>query len=166
MKAPGRLSAALLAAALLAAAVHGQPPDAGLEGTWQYRQANAARPDGLDAEGERLVVTRQADGRVTARYFGLERTGEHGLYYTAVDVGPLQVAADGEVGFTVPARALFRTRPSTVEDAARLEPAGRTTDVLSFRGRRTGESLVLTCTSTPGACPDDRLAFRRLTGGG
>jgi hypothetical protein len=164
MKAPGRRPAALIGAALLTAAVHAQAPGARLEGTWEYRQANAARADGLDAEGERLVVTRQGDGRLTAHYFGLERTGEHGLYYTAVDLGPLLVGPDGRLAFSVPARTLYRSRPASVADAAGLPSAGRTTDVLAFSGRVAGDTLLLTCTSAPGACPDDRLVLRRLTG--
>lgn len=160
----GRVSAPIVACAALAVATHAQAPGEGLAGSWEYRQANAARPDGLDAEGERLIVTRQADGRLTGQYFGLERTGDHGLFYTAVDLGAIAVAGGGGVRFSVPARTLYRSRPATLADAARLASAGRTSDVLAFSGRFTGNTLVLACTSGPGACPDARLVFRRLAG--
>ena len=161
----GRVLASIVARAALAIATHAQAPGDGLAGTWEYRQANAARPVGLDADGERLIVTRQADGRLTAQYFGLERTGDHGLFYTAVDVGAIAVAGDGSIAFSVPARTLHRSRPASPADAGRIATAGKTSDVLAFTGRLAGGTLVLTCTSTPGACPDTRLVFRRLAGG-
>ena len=152
--------AAVVVVASLSTVAGSQPPD--VAGTWEYRQANRARPDGLDAEGERLVVVRHADGRQTGHYFGLERTGDHGLLYTAVDLGPLLVGLDGRIAFTVPARTLYRSRPPSLAGAARLPSAGRTTEVLAFSGRIAGSTLLLTCTSAPGACPDSRLVFRRV----
>ena len=97
-------SAVSIAVALPGGALAAQAPN--LAGPWEYRQANAARADGVVAEGERLIVVRQADGRLTGQYFGLERTGDHGLFYTAVDVGAIDVAAGaGSMAFRVQAPA-------------------------------------------------------------
>jgi hypothetical protein len=156
------VATAILVSAALAGVTNAQAPADRLAGTWEYRQANTARSDGRDAEGERLIVVRQADGRLTAQYFGLERTGDHGLFYTAVDLGAVTASADGSIAFRVAARLLYRERPATLAAAARLASAGRTADVLAFSGRLTGDTLVLACTSAPGACPDARLVFRRL----
>lgn len=159
---PNRLAPLAGAAVALAVLTPGSlAAQRALAGTWEYRQANSARPDGFDAEGERLVIDSGTGGRVSAQYFGLEREGEHGLFYTAVDVGALDVAADGTIRFIVPARTLYRTRPTTLADAARLESAGSTTDVLTFTGRVTGDILALTCAARAGACPAARLVFHR-----
>jgi hypothetical protein len=151
-----------LLAALGLASPAPAPAQGTLAGTWEYRQANPARPDGVDAEGERLVVTRTGDGRFTAHYFGLEREGEHGLFYTAVDVGAVEIGADGTIRFVVPARTLYRTRPATLAAAGGLESAGSTKDALTFAGRLTDDTLTFTCTATRGACPDARLVFRAV----
>jgi hypothetical protein len=131
-------------------------------GTWEYRQANVGSPTGLDSEGERLMFRRAADGRLVVDYFGLEREGEHGLYYTAVEVTGFKIDPDGTVRLIVPARRLFRTRPASVENAATLKEAGFTKGELSFSGQLTGENLVVSCSAQLNDCPESRMIFRRL----
>jgi hypothetical protein len=149
---------ALSAASSTAAA---QP--AALIGTWEYRQANSASPTGVDREGERLVFRRTADGQLVVLYLGLERAGEHGLFYTAVEATGLKIDPDGTVHVTVPARRLFRKRAESLEEAAKLEPAGSTKFELSLSGRLSDESLVVSCSAADGSCPDSRMVFRRVS---
>ena len=152
--------AALLAVALAAAVPPAQRP--ALEGTWEYRQANSARPQGVDAEGERLVIARAADGTLTAQYFGLEREGEHGLFYTAVEATAVGATDAGGITLTVPARQLHRTRPRSLTHARALESAGQTRELLTFSARLHADgTLVAACTAAPGACPDATMVFRR-----
>jgi hypothetical protein len=134
-----------------------------LVGTWEYRQANIAATGGLDAEGERLELF-AADGP-RGRYFGLEREGEHGLYYTATEVSRLALDEAGTLTFTVPARTLYRRRPASLEDAAALDTAGDragfTRETLSFAGRIEDGALVLYCAADGPACPERVMRFTR-----
>jgi hypothetical protein len=151
----------VLALALTAAAPAAQQP--ALEGTWEYRQANSARPQGVDAEGERIVVARTADGTLTAQYFGLEREGEHGLFYTAVEATAVAPTDTGGITLTVPSRQLYRTRPRSVTHARTLESAGQTREALVLSARLHADgTLVVACSAAPGACPDATMVFRRL----
>jgi hypothetical protein len=134
-------------------------------GTWEYRQTNSASPTGVDAEGERLVFRRAADGQLVVHYFGLERAGDAGLFYTAVEAKGLKVEPDGTVRLTVPARRLFRKRPESLEESATLGPAGSTTFELSLSGRLTEENLDVSCSAGGDSCPDSRMVFRRLSPG-
>lgn len=136
-----------------------------LMGTWEYRQANSASATGVDAEGERLVFRRAAEGQLVVHYFGLERAGDAGLFYSAVEATELKVDPDGTVRLTVPARRLFRKRPKSLDEAASLEQAGSTTFALSLSGRLTGENLELSCSAGGDSCPDSRMVFRRLLPG-
>ena len=133
--------------------------DAALVGTWEYRQA--AGKD-VDAEGERLEVAR-VDGRLQGVYFGLEREGEHGLFYTAVPMRNLKVGRSGEVSFTVPARDLFSTRPRTLQQAEteKSRSSGFTRDELSLEGVLQGDRLTLRCVSTRPSCPDRAMVFQK-----
>lgn len=63
----------LFCVALSAACATPLAQPATLMGTWEYRQTNSASPTGVDAEGERLVFRRAADGQLVVHYFGLER---------------------------------------------------------------------------------------------
>ena len=85
------------------------------------------------------MIREGADGTLVAEYFGLERGGDHGLFYTAVRT-TIEVVPDGTVRLTVPARRLFRTRPESVEHAAKLESAGRTAYELSLAGESLARS--------------------------
>lgn len=133
-----------------------------LAGTWEYRQRNLATPTGVDAEGERLVIT-QAGDHVDIAYFGLEREGEHGLYYTAVQAENVRRTQDDRIEFTVPARNLYPSRPKSLPHAANLQPAGVANQPLMLTAERRDEALIVTCVSSDGwSCPESSMTFRRL----
>jgi hypothetical protein len=96
-------------------------------------------------------------------YFGLERAGEHGLFYTLVEMKELRVTPDGALWFLVPERELFSERPRTLEEIRlkKVTWAGVTRDTLVMRGRLERGHLYLTCTSTNGQCPDNVMMFRK-----
>ena len=152
----------ILAALLSAAALFLSPRadcDARFVGVWEYRQAAGA---GFDAEGERIELSCRG-GALRGLYFGLEREGEHGLFYTAVEMTNLRVTPDGVLSFTVPERELFSERPTSLEDVRQKKVtwAGLTRDELSMRGRLEAGRLVVTCTSTSHSCPEDVMVFRK-----
>ena len=165
IRAPARWLMPFQAAALLLACANPSAQRASpLAGTWEYRQPNSARPAGSDAEGERLVIAFGPDGRAWAQYFGLERAGEHGLFYTAVDATQVGIASTGTLTLVVPARSLFRTRPRSVEDTARMPSAGITRYEMSLRGTLVSGALVVTCSATVAdTCPDSEMTFRRVS---
>lgn len=131
---------------------------AALLGTWEYRQKAG---EGYDAEGERLILA-CAEGTLRGVYFGLEREGEHGLFYTAVETIDLKVSTDGELSFSVGERELFRERPHSLEDVTRRKSssAGLTRDALYLRGRIKDGALHLTCTANA-SCPEKDMVFRK-----
>jgi hypothetical protein len=132
----------------------------GLVGRWEYRQAAGTS---FDREGEILEVSR-GNGSIRGVYFGLEREGEHGLYYTAIEVKNLTVSKDGEVTFTVPTRELFRERPKTIDDTIQMQSrsAGFTRDELQMKGSVQGGRLILRC--DPGiSCPAATMVFQKGT---
>jgi len=96
-------------------------------------------------------------------YFGLERAGEHGLFYTLVEMKDLKVTSDGALWFLVPERELFSERPRNIEEIRQKKVtwAGVTRDTLVMRGRLERGNLYLTCTSTAGLCPDKVMMFRK-----
>ncbi len=49
-------------------------------------------------------------------YSGLEREGEHGLFYTLVEVPDLKVTPSGTLTFTVAERELFLHRPKNLQE--------------------------------------------------
>lgn len=126
-------------------------------GTWEYRQRAG---DGYDLEGERIELT-CGGSSMQGLYFGLEREGEHGLFYTLVEVADLSLSSSGELVFTVPERDLFQTRPKDLREVKqkRLTPAGFTRDELHMRGRLQEGKLILACTSSGHSCPEDVMAF-------
>lgn len=134
-------------------------------GTWEYRQENSGAPSGYDAEGERLEFRLQGDALVGA-YFGLEREGEEGLFYTATVVTELSVDRNGHVALVVPARSLYSSRPGSLAEASAQagESAGFTRDELRMEGEVRGDRLVLACRSTAASCPDRALVFRKSPG--
>jgi hypothetical protein len=127
-------------------------------GVWEYRQAAG---ESVDSEGERLELTCSRKG-LRGVYYGLEREGDEGLFYTAVEVRNLTITGD-DIAFVVPERALFSTRPHRLETVIRkeLRPAGVTRDELSFHGRLDHQKLVLTCAAKMSTCPDGRMIFHR-----
>jgi hypothetical protein len=128
-------------------------------GSWEYRQRAG---DSYDEEGERLELSCRA-GALVGLYHGLEREGEHGLFYTLVEVRDLKLSPEGELSFTVPGRALFNERPATLLEAEKRKPAsaGFTRDELLMKGRVQGKTLTLHCTSASISCPEDVMVFRR-----
>ena len=158
-----RLSAALgmgLALTVLTAAFAPEDDCQGrFLGAWDYRQRAG---NGYDLEGERIELT-CGGGSMQGVYFGLEREGEHGLFYTLVEVADLSLSSSGELAFTVPERDLFQTRPKDLRAVKqkRLMPAGFTRDELQMRGRLQEGKLVLACTSSGHSCPEDVMAFSK-----
>jgi hypothetical protein len=132
-----------------------------LVGSWEYRQENRGSPTGYDSEGEQLRFANEA-GTIKGAYFGLEREGEHGLFYTAVEVTDLVVSLT-KVRFTVPARLLFCKRPASLQDKAPLPDCGMTREPLVYEGELKGNVLRLKCSAAWG-CPADELTFRRIQG--
>jgi len=130
-----------------------------LLGAWEYRQRAG---DSYDAEGERLQLS-CSDKILTGLYYGLEREGEHGLFYTLVAVTEVKVSPDADLSFTVPARELFYKRPKSLQDikGKKLESAGFTRDELHIRGRLKDGNLALSCASESGSCPEKVMVFRR-----
>jgi hypothetical protein len=119
-------------------------------GTWEYRQAAGA---GFDAEGERLELSCEG-GSLRGLYYGLERAGEHGLFYTLVEMKDLRVTRDSALSFLVGERELF-------SDQTRVTWAGVTRDTLVMLGRLEQGNLVVTCASTANLCPDKVLVFHK-----
>jgi hypothetical protein len=152
------LVCAMLGAAPACGAPPAECPPAFL-GSWEYRQR--AGP-GYDAEGERIELA-CSGGSLRGRYFGLEREGEEGLYYTLVEVTELQVTPDGAVSFTVPERELFYERPATFQDVQqrKLRSAGITRDELYMRARLENGKLVVACTSHSPSCPETVMVFHK-----
>lgn len=134
-------------------------------GTWEYRQKNSGSASGYDAEGERLELV-QVGGSIYGLYFGLERTGEHGLWYTLVEMQDIEVSEDGRTSFRVPARDFYRDRPGSLEDIEKLRdtpkaPRGFTRIELEFRGQLENGDLILQCMSETNECPEDVMVFRK-----
>jgi hypothetical protein len=132
-------------------------PSTPILGVWEYRQANSASPSGFDDEGERLQFTRTGS-EIQGMYFGLEREGEHGLFYSLVALKNIQLTGN-KISFTVPERGLYSTRPTRIGEA--LESAGYTKDELHFEGAIEEGALSLRCSSTFASCPDSRVVFRK-----
>lgn len=127
-------------------------------GTWEYRQRAG---DGYDAEGERLEF-RSNGTDLTGLYLGLEREGEHGLFYTAVEIKDIKVE-QGRIHFTVPPRHLFTDRPKSVKEAKLNEArsSGYTRDELRMQGQLKEGTLMATCVSASSTCPDKLMEFRK-----
>ena len=144
---------AFIAVCALALACSGSPQqacDPRFLGTWEYRQAAGA---GFDAEGERLVISCDA-GAPRGRYYGLERAGEHGLFYTLVDMMNVSITPDSGLSFLVGERQLY-------SDSTRATWAGVTRDTLVMQGRLEGTNLAVTCTSNASLCPDKVMVFHK-----
>ncbi len=96
-------------------------------------------------------------------YFGLEREGEHGLFYTLVEMADLKVTPAGELSFTVSERDLFQERPRTLQEVKqkKLASAGVIRDKLYLRGRLKEEKIIVTCTSQGHSCPDTVMVFHK-----
>lgn len=127
------------------------PPS--LTGRWQYLQPP-------DKEGEVLDLfasSRQWRGVMN----GLERAGEHGLFYYVVEVEKLSVAPDGSIGFEIGERSLFIKRPALSHLGGNGD-GGLDRSRMRFSGRIGDEDIVLQCADEDGSCPDSTLRFNRL----
>jgi hypothetical protein len=129
-------------------------------GKWEYRQA--ALPGEFDAEGEIIKFT-VTDGKLSGAYFGLEREGEHGLFYSLVDVDSLAIKEDGKISFVVPGREFFAKRPAAKADldGKRIQSAGFTKGRLGMSGEIVGDKLILSCNSEMHECPEAKMTFRK-----
>jgi hypothetical protein len=131
-------------------------------GTWEYRQRNSGSPNGYDDQGERLELT-QNGGSIQGLYFGLEREGEHGLFYTLVEIEDLKVDAGGRITFVVPERDIYRERPASLKEVEQWKGpnAGFTRSKMEFRGELKNGKLILQCTADPCTCPEDVMVFSK-----
>lgn len=131
-------------------------------GSWEYRQRNSSSPTGYDNQGEILKLI-QVCGVIKGFYFGLERTGEHGLWYTLVEIQYVKVSEDGRITFMVPARNLYRDRPDSLKDIETLRntSTGFTRTELKFQGQLKNNDLILHCISEPSECPEEVMVFRK-----
>jgi hypothetical protein len=125
-----------------------------LVGRWQYIQPP-------DHEGEVLDIA-YSGGRFRGIMNGLERTGDHGLYYYVVELTNLAVAPDGNVSFTVGAHSFFIRRPALSRLDIGDKDNGSTREEMRFHGLLEGADLVLKCEGLPGSCPDSTLRFKRI----
>lgn len=130
-----------------------------LLGIWEYRQKAG---QGYDDQGEKLKLSCRSDS-IQGLYFGLEREGEHGLFYSLVEMADLEVSPNGELSFTVPERNLFHERPKNLQEVKqkKLASAGITRDELYLHGRLKEEKLIIACTSKGYSCPDTVMVFHR-----
>jgi hypothetical protein len=131
-------------------------------GAWEYRQRNSGSPSGYDDQGERLELY-QNGGSIQGFYFGLEREGEHGVFYTLVEVEDLEVDSDGRITFVVPERHIYRERPTSLKEIeqGKKPDAGFTRLKMEFRGELKNGYLILQCTADPCTCPEDVMVFRK-----
>lgn len=130
-----------------------------LVGTWEYRQTAGKS---FDSKGEILEVSRDK-GLLHGIYLGLEREGDHGLFYTVVEMKDLTVRGNGEVSFIVPERDLFTTRPKSIRETKqkKFRSGGFTRDELLMKGSLRGDRLTLHCTSKGYSCPEDVMVFQK-----
>jgi hypothetical protein len=124
-----------------------------LEGRWQYLQPP-------DTEGEVLYLV-ASSGQWRGVMNGLERAGEHGLFYYVVEVEKLSVAPDGSLSFEIGERSFFTKRPA-LSQLGWNGDGGFARGRMRFSGRIVGEDIVLQCADDDGSCPDSTLRFRRL----
>lgn len=125
-----------------------------LAGRWQYLQPP-------DTEGEVLDLVASSE-HWRGIMNGLERAGEHGLFYYVVEVEKLTVAPDGSIGFEIGERSFFTKRPALSRLGGNGD-GGFARSRLRFSGRTVGEDIVLQCADEDGSCPDSTLRFKRLT---
>jgi len=93
---------------------------------------------------------------------GLERAGEHGLFYYVVELEKLAVAPDGSINFEIGEREFFTKRPPLSHIGGKAD-GGFARLHMRFSGRIVEGDLVLQCSDEDGSCPDSSLRFKRLT---
>ena len=127
------------------------PPS--LSGRWQYLQSPDTKGEVLD-----LVV---ASDHWRGIMNGLERAGEHGLFYYVVEIEKLAVAPDGSINFEIGERDFFTKRPPLSQLGGKAD-GGFARPHMRFSGRIVDGDLVLQCNDEYGSCPDSTLRFKRL----
>lgn len=125
-----------------------------LAGRWQYLQTPGT-------QGEVLDLT-FADDRWRGIMNGLERAGEHGLFYYVVELQNLSVTRDGNIHFEVGEREFFNKRPRLSHPGGKGD-GGIARSQMRFFGRIADDELVLQCSDEDGSCPDSSLRFKRVT---
>lgn len=140
-------------AALVNSAVVAEQAAAPLAGRWQYLQAP-------DHEGEVLDLF-ASSGSWRGIMNGLDRAGEHGLFYYVVEIENLTVEPNGDIRFGVGERLLFNKRP-ILSQLGGSGDAGIVRYRMRFTGRIEAGDLVLRCEDKYGSCPDSTLRFKRL----
>jgi hypothetical protein len=146
--------AGALASILMVSAAFAQASAPDIVGRWQYLQPP-------DRQGEILDIA-LVNGRYKGIMNGLERAGEHGLFYYVVEVSDLSIAADGSIRFTVGPRSFYRHRPK-LSVPANARDSGGTRESMHFSGGLKGSELVLQCKDPGFSCPDSTLRFKRLS---
>jgi hypothetical protein len=149
-----RAIACALASTLLVGATLAQSSAPDIVGRWQYIQPP-------DRHGEILDIS-LSNGRYKGIMNGLERAGEHGLFYYVVEVSDLSIGVDGSMRFTVGPRSYYRQRPKLSVLGASGDGGG-TRESMHFSGRLEGHELVLQCKDPGFSCPDSSLRFKRLS---
>ena len=125
-----------------------------LAGRWQYLQPP-------DTEGEVLDLVASSE-HWRGIMNGLERAGEHGLFYYVVKIEKLVVTPDGSISFEIGERELFTKRPALSHLGGNGD-GGYARAHMRFSGRIVGEDIVLQCNDEDGSCPALTLRFKRLT---
>ena len=126
--------------------------DSALSGRWQYLQPP-------DHEGEVLDLIYN-NGQWRGIMNGLERTGDHGLFYYVVEVEGIVVKRDGSISFKVGERRLFKKRPA-LSNIGGEGDGGIIHSPMHFAGQLKDGTLMLQCTDDY-SCPDSTLQFNRL----
>lgn len=146
--------ACAFASLLFGAASFAQTSAPTIVGRWQYIQPP-------DSEGEVLDISLIGE-RYTGIMNGLERAGDHGLFYYVLEVSDLAIGADESVRFTVGPRSFFRQRPPLSRLGTKSDGGG-TRERMIFFGRIEGSELVLQCKGPGSSCPDSTLRFKKLS---
>lgn len=147
------LLAAVALVALFSHPCNSQELPSSLAGRWQYLQSPDTKGEILD------LVT--SSGQWRGIMNGLERAGEHGLFYYVIEIEKLAVTPDGSISFEIGERELFTKRP-VLSHLGGNGDGGFTRYRMRFSGRMVGEEIVLQCDDEDGSCPDSSLRFKRL----
>lgn len=134
-------------------AVFSQTAESTLSGRWQYLQPP-------DKEGEVLDLF-VASGQWRGIMNGLERAGEHGLFYYIAALENLAVEPDGSLRFEIGERRFFRKRPP-LSQLGVVGDSGVARSRMRFSGRLAADDLVIRCEAEDGSCPDSTLRFSRI----